>query len=150
MTKIQYILAGVGILLMVAIAITIFIRSQDHPMTECKYEDGNYMVRDQDGEWKAIVLPHTELGLTAQSVQVMEDGELTWGEPVVKGGRDGRPLRPYDVSNDYKKAVKVLEWHQVGDGNYCVKRINPDDSEGAWTVWTADLLCEIKVAQGLE
>lgn len=140
-----------GFLLMGAIVATIVVRHQERPVTECKYEDGHYMVKEGNGDnWGVIMLPHTELGYTAQSVQVMEDGKLEWGDPVVKEDKEGRPLRPYDVSNDYKKTVKVIEWQQVGDGNYCVKRINPDDSTAYWTVWTPDLFHEVKVAQGLE
>ena len=43
---------------------------------KCKYDDGLYMVKEKNDVWRAIMLPHTELGYTAQEVHVMEDGKV--------------------------------------------------------------------------
>ena len=156
MSKYQMITVGLGLLLTVAIIVAFTGRSKQN-IAKCKFEDGNYMVKEPGDVWRAIMLPHTELGFTAQTVEVMEDGGIKYGEPVIREGKEGRPLRHYDVSEDYKKNVKVIEFHQVEDGNYCVKKINPDDidkeppwSDPMWTVWTEELFHEVRIAQGME
>jgi len=157
MTKLRNGLTFAVMALLIVLATVFYLRTQQPEKTKCRYEDGNYYVQEPDDIERAIMLPHTELGFTAQTVRVMEDGNLRLGEPVVKEGKTGRPLAAYDVSNDYKKNVKIIEFHQVENGDYCVLKVNPDDinkdppwSDPTWTVWSEELLNEVKIAQGME
>jgi hypothetical protein len=154
----KILLAVVGMLLM-AIFVVANMKIVNKPQSSvadssivCKFDGHNYLVKEKDGVWRGIILPHTELGYTAQTVQVMEDGKMQpVGDPIVTETKIGRPLLPSDVGESYKKNVKVHHWYRVEDGNYCVEKTNPEpDSEFGplWTVWSKELFEEVRQIQG--
>lgn len=116
----------------------------------CKVENGRYQVKEPDDVWATIMLPHTQLGLTAF--------DLTTGvEKYTSKGKKGRPSVIADFDQKYMENVKITRWQQVQDGNYCVERIRPeyidDDppwSDPMWTVWTKALFNAVQKAKEIK
>jgi hypothetical protein len=140
------------------IIVALFVTEMNKKTTsECTYKDGLYMVRSANNDWTTIPLPHTNPELTAPIIQTMEEGGVQFSESIIHEKETKRPLRRYDVSDYYKRKVKIIEWHKVENGKYCVKTISPHmvefespDDHAKWTVWEPDLFLEVSDIQKLK
>jgi len=130
---------------------------------KCKYSDGQYLVWEPGDCWRSIILPGTKLPL---SVSVWDQEKQTFVHVGDNEGEEGHPTTLDDIygllvdeqaADEYIANVKVVMWHEVSDGNYCVFRVSPDwiDEEPpwcepTWTVWTKELMQAVKERQELK
>jgi hypothetical protein len=119
---------------------------------QCKYSNGNYMIKEPGDCWRCIILPGTQLAFTT-SVWNEEKEEFVYSGKTE--GKEGHPTRLDEVDEDYIAKTKVLMWHEVSDGNYCVFRapaivyLDGKPARATWTVWTKELFEAVKEKQGL-
>jgi len=128
-----------------AILLVTFVGCQSNAV-QYKLKDGNYLVKEPGDVWRCIMLPGTGLGFTVR--EITENG---FGPAHKREGKEGRPSTLADVDELYLKDVRVLQWGQVSDGNYCVERKSPDSPPSfspTWTVWSEELFLKVRETQG--
>jgi hypothetical protein len=92
------------------------------------------------------MLPGTKLGFTTH---VWDKEKEKWVYSGTSESKKGHPTRLDEVSEEYIAGTKVLMWHEVSDGNYCIFRIPHKHKKFGpmWTVWTKELFEAVKAKQ---
>jgi len=149
--------SAAAVLLLIFISLFVGCSSYDknvHNGIKCKYSDGRYFVWEPGDCWRSIILPGTEL---AFSTSVWDKEKQVFVHVGDTEGKEGHPTRLDEFDDEYIANVKIIMWHEVSDGNYCVFRIPPDwiDFEPpccqpTWTVWTKELMQAVKKRQELK